>query len=77
MRCVGRVDADNNVVEPKSDSFSALMISSRAAAFSLCATASSRSRKTSSASSVGALARKRSLEPERRGHVRRGRCIPV
>src|SRR4051812_48700553 len=51
------------------------MTSSRAVAFSLWATASSRSRKTSSASSVGAFARNRSLEPGTAWHVRRGRCM--
>src|SRR3954454_14590996 len=49
------------------------MTRSRAASFSSGATASSRSRKTSSASSCGALARKRSLEPGTAWQERRER----
>src|ERR1700743_2489143 len=51
------------------------MTRSRAESFSPGATASSRSRKISSAASVGALARKRSEDPGTAWQVRRDRCI--
>src|SRR4029078_5941338 len=58
------------VLGPKSVSFSAWITRHRASSFALGATASSRSRNTSSASSSGAFARKRSLDPGTAWHVR-------
>src|SRR3954471_19106209 len=58
------------VVPPKSSVRSASITRSRAPSFSSGATASSRSRNTSSASSCGAFARKRSFDPGTAWHVR-------
>src|SRR4051794_36700895 len=63
------------VVSPKSSVRSAAITRSRAPSFSSGATASSRSRKTSSASSCGAFAMKRSLEPGTAWQLRRERAI--